>query len=317
MVKLWLLVHITNASFIKNLKRGIIMKSDIIERYNQLVQPYVQQQEKIPLINFWRKAEFYPGTFILKDEYPILKENNLLISENEIATNTGLNKIHPKLQHEPVVGDLVSGNFFIINLNPRAGVPYAQEYKNWANPELSKIALKTAQQKDAQNPFYYLTPEGLKTDGGKWWTARLGIKNFIEKFTPNQNIIIDGKSYPFEFIFGVLKAQFCDIEICPYHSNKWNSKLENLILDGNLKSSTMAIEFVRTIIADPEKNIFIRGFEDTSTVAKTLRKFIPELKSELPNVHYIPCQQTPYLTPKSVAGKKLYSCIAKWADKIN
>ena len=288
------------------------MKLDSIASYEQSI---IKQQKQIPLVNFWRDAEFYPGTFILKDEYPVLKQNNLLITEDEILTNSGLNKIHPKLQHEPFVGDLVLGKFFIINLNPRAGVPYAQEYKNWSNQKLSKIALETVQQTGLQNPFYYLTPEGLETDGGKWWAERLGVKKFIEKGGSNQNITINDKSYPAELIFDVLKSRFCDIEICPYHSKNWNTKLEKLILDGKLKSSTMAIEFVRTIIADSTKHVFIRGFEDSSSVAKTLRKFIPELKNRLPNVHYIPCQRTPYLTPNSIAGKMLYSYIAELVNK--
>lgn len=286
---------------------------DTIKFYEYLQQPYREQQKKIPLINFWRNAKFHPGTFILKDEYHILEQNNLLITENEILTNSGLNKIHPKIQHEPFVGDLLYGNFFIINLNPRAGIPYVNEYKNWNNPQLSEIALKTVQQGD-QNPFYYLTKECLHTDGGEWWAKRLGVKKFIANPNTNDTIIINGKQYDFKFVLGVLQAQFCDIEICPYHSNKWNSKLEKLILDGKLKSSTMAIEYVRTIIADPKKHVFIRGFENESTVAKTLHKFIPELNKKHSNVYYIPCRRTPWLTPTSAAGKILYSGIADWMN---
>ena len=63
------------------------MKLDSIASYEQSI---IKQQKQIPLVNFWRNAEFYSGTFILKDEYPVLKQNNLLITEDEILTDSGL-----------------------------------------------------------------------------------------------------------------------------------------------------------------------------------------------------------------------------------
>ncbi len=261
--------------------------------------------DKLPIVKFWRNAKFYNGTSILDGEYQELEKANLIISNTEISTDSGKNKVHKNLQAEPYVGNLATAKCFMINLNPRAGIPYAQEYKNWSDAQLQKITNDVINQKNMAYPFYYLDPELANTDGAKWWLKKFGLQNV------GQSIQINGVDLPIVYVKRMIANLFCDIELCPYHSNAWNNKLNDLIVSGKLPSSTMAIEFIKQIIHDPTKHIFIRGSYESSSIAKTLREFIPELKQDLPNVHYTGGSQTFWLTPTSKTGEILYHEIFK------
>ena len=70
----------------------------------------------------------------------------------------------------------------------------------------------------------------------------------------------------------------------------------------------MVIDFIKKIIQDPEKTIFIRGDKDSGYASQILQHFIPELKHDLPNVHYISGQRV-WLQPTSKNGKILFDKI--------
>ena len=260
--------------------------------------------DKLPIVKFWRNAKFYNGTSILDGEYQELEKANLIISNTEIQNDSGRKKIHPNLQCEPYVGNLATAKCFILTLNPRAGIPYAQEYKNWQNKLLQKIAHDVTNQNHTAFPFYYLDPVLENTDGANWWLPKFGLKHV------GKNIKVFNKSMPSNFVRRMIAETFCDIELCPYHSRDWNPKLEKLIIDGKLPSSTMAIEFVKHIIHDTDKHIFIRG-KKGSGIAITLQKLIPELSQDLPNVHYTPNPRRFSLGQNSALGKILYREIFK------
>lgn len=293
----------------ENKKRTVLMKLPTADEMKQMSQEQLKNNQeilsKMPIVQFWRNAKSHPNTSILEGEYQELEKAKLFISESEISTDSGKNKVHKNLQAEPYVGNLATAKCFMINLNPRAGIPYAQEYKNWSDAQLQKITNDVINQKNMAYPFYYLDPELANTDGAKWWLKKFGLQNV------GQSIQINGVDLPSVYVKRMIANLFCDIELCPYHSNAWNNKLNDLIVSGKLPSSTMAIEFIKQIIHDPTKHIFIRGSYESSSIAKTLREFIPELKQDLPNVHYTGGSQTFWLTPTSKTGEILYREIFK------
>lgn len=272
-------------------------------KMKKTIQQENATRDKIPLVQFWRQAKFYKDTFILEDEYPEIEKAKLLISNEEIDADKAPRKIHPKLQPEPFVGDLALAKCFVVTLNPRAGIPYAEEYRNWENPLLQKITKQNIIQEPRMYPFYYLNPELENTGGGQWWLKALGIDTSDFQTSIKQTIV------PNKYLRRLVATLFCDLELCPYHSNQWdNSKLKQLIINKKLKSSLMAIDFIKEIIQDPEKTIFIRGDKDSGYASQILQHFIPELKHDLPNVHYISGQRV-WLQPTSKNGKILFDKI--------
>lgn len=258
---------------------------------------------KIPLVQFWNRVKYYPNTCILDDEYQELEKSGLLITEPKIKSNKALSKIHTKLPAEPFVGDLLLANCFVVTLNPRAAVPYDKEYKNWQNQELQDMTEENRLQKSRAYPFYYLDPKLENTGGGKWWMNTLGLwGENLEKVARTFNL-------PSVYLRRLVATRFCDIELCPYHSNQWdNNKLKQLIIDKKLQSSIMAIEFIKEIIKDKDRTVFVRGDKASGYASQILQHFIPELKQDLPNVYYISGQRV-WLNPTSANGKKLYNKI--------
>ncbi|MBR4624268.1 MAG: hypothetical protein IKO56_01870, partial [Alphaproteobacteria bacterium] len=82
-------------------------------KMKKIIQQENAARDKIPLVQFWRQAKFYKDTFILEDEYPEIEKAKLLISNEEIDADKAPRKIHPKLQPEPFVGDLVWQNVLL------------------------------------------------------------------------------------------------------------------------------------------------------------------------------------------------------------
>ena len=257
----------------------------------------------IPLGQFWNEAKYHKDTCILDGEYQELEKSGLLITESQIKSNKALSKIHTKLPPEPFVGDLLLANCFVVTLNPRAAIPYNKEYDNWQNQELQDMAEQNRLQKSRAYPFYYLDPKLENTGGGEWWMNTLGL------WGENLEKVAQAFNVPSVYLRRLVATRFCDIELCPYHSNQWdNNKLKQLIIDKKLQSSIMAIEFVKEVIKDKDRTVFIRGDKDSGYASQILQHFIPELKQELPNVHYISGQRV-WLNPNSANGKKLYGKI--------
>lgn len=257
---------------------------------------------KPTILKIWQNPEYYSDTKILNDEYSVLDSAKLLITKAQIDQNRGQSKVHPVLPPEPFVGNLNEAKYFIINLNPRAGIPYSAEYKNWETEQLKTAWENNLTQKEYQYPFYYLNPKLNNTEGAKWWTKRLLPSTIYFKF--------DGKKYKTDDAKNLLAKQLCDIELFPYHSRYWSPEITDLIAAKKLPSCTAAIEFIKTIIADPTKIIFIHKTKKDH-IKNTLLKFIPEIKNAKAKICYINCQQTIYLTPTSESGKILYADLVK------
>lgn len=260
-------------------------------------------RDKIALVQFWRQAKYYQNTCILDGDYQELEKAGLLISDMEIKTNAKPRKIHTHLPAEPFVGDLLLANCFVVTLNPRAALPYSDEYENWSNPELKDLAEQNRLQKSRMYPFYYLDTKLETTGGGLWWLKTLGLdKEKIDTVANKFNM-------PVSYLRRLVATHFCDIELCPYHSNQWdNNKLKQLIIDKKLQSSVMVIDFIKQVINDKDKTVFIRGDKDSGYVSNILQHFIPELKHDLSNVHYISGQRV-WLQPSSVNGQILFDKI--------
>lgn len=207
------------------------------------------------LIDFWNNAPCHPSTMIKDADYDILDKNKLFISQRERENGRGLGKIHENLPPEPYVGNIKNAKYYMISLNPRAGLDnhsYDAEYDNWKNVFLKSEYEKNIAQSNMDYPFYYLNPELKESGGGVWWTMVFGVAN---------------KSNEYKHI---LSQNFCDLELFPYHSNQWGGKLEELIMNNKIESCNKMLAFIDELLQQPDKVVFARN---TDTLHKLLSKY--------------------------------------------
>jgi hypothetical protein len=203
--------------------------------------------------DFWKNAHVYEDnivgkTSIAEQDYQILKDANLLISESEWKTNPNDFLLHSQLRAEPFVGDL-DADIYIVTLNP--GVD-ADEYVNWQNETLKKLADDCVQQKETDYPFYYLNPMLSGTGGALYWIEKVdrlpnGKKQPIShhKFYEVANLL-ETKYGDRNKAIKRIAQKVCDLELCPYHSSKWDGKHNDVIKQ--LPSVKAMVDFLQTVV---------------------------------------------------------------------
>ena len=199
------------------------------------------------LLEFWQSVQKQPNTEIVKEDYEILHQHNLLITGAEweqvcAKPNEDAYKLHTDLIAEPFDGDIESAKIYIVSLNPHAG-KYSEEYtNNFCHPVLGKFLrdkiTKNIYQQNKDYPVYYLHPDLEKTGGGKWWRNQR-FKYLIEILKKDLNITED------EATRFIAKNVF-DLELCPYHSESWSDRAGDVIF--TLPSVQVALDFVKNTI---------------------------------------------------------------------
>ncbi len=185
----------------------------------------------VSLSNFWKTVEFHPGTYIAEPDYEMLKQGGVLISKLPVYNNKNT-LLYQDLPCEPFMGDLQNASVYIVTLNPGSG---EDEHTNWKNPDLLRLWKQNLLQQDTKYPFYYLNPILADTGGGKWWLATSKLANIIGYFTE----VFGNRDKALEFV----AKNICDIELCPYHSESWSDKHNNVV--NKIPSVQATIDFLK------------------------------------------------------------------------
>ncbi|MBR5904363.1 MAG: hypothetical protein IKZ49_02400 [Alphaproteobacteria bacterium] len=199
------------------------------------------------LLSFWQNESknFSTGNYIAKPDYQILKDNNLLTKKLSVY-NSKNTLLYEDLPCEPFMGDIENAKIYIVTLNPGAG---EDEHENWQKQDLLDVWKNNFKQTN-QYPFYYLDPKLEKTGGGRYWFKREQndkkvwgkFENLIEKIACDLKGQVPEEIDCFAEARKLIAQNVCDLELCPYHSEKWNDS-KNII--SNLPSIKIMIEFLK------------------------------------------------------------------------
>ena len=213
-------------------------------------------------ISFWRNTQKQPGTEILAPDYPILNDNDLLISGNAFLAackkygfeNVAKDKVYARLLHsdlpaEPFVGDLSNARVYMVSLNPGCGKDEYSATNGWAWQTLVNIAENNRKQQFSNNicKFYYMDPVLQNTGGGIYWMKYVKGRKYIHYHKLKQMVekIAETKNISFDDARRYVSDRICDIELCPYHSCKWGIPTKIL---RQLPSTQQCLEFIKNTV---------------------------------------------------------------------
>ena len=162
------------------------------------------------LSDYWKTKKFdnKVNTVCMDNhDYHILKTKNLLVEKDDWKKHNA--KFSVDLPAEPFVGDLNAG-IYIITLNPKTS---EGEHTNWANSTLEKLHDDCLKQQKNEYPFYYLNPAISNTGGAHYWKDQKfnGLIRALSEHCGSEDIAIKK-----------IAQNVCDLELCPYHSRKWD-----------------------------------------------------------------------------------------------
>ncbi|MBO4746228.1 MAG: hypothetical protein J5613_04140 [Alphaproteobacteria bacterium] len=205
------------------------------------------------LLKFWQSMEKQPNTEIVKEDYEILNRHNLLISANrwkQVCNDKTLKgerdayKLHAELLAEPFDGDIENAKIYIVSINPHAGNYLAEYTNNFYHPVLGPLLedkiIKNRYQQNKDYPFYYLDPKLIATGGGHWWRNQR-LQGVIDVLKHDYDIT------DYEAAEFIAKNVF-DLELCPYHSESWDSGSKDAEIISTLPSVQVALDFVKNTI---------------------------------------------------------------------
>ena len=197
------------------------------------------------LSDFWKNFKPYGDTCIAEQDYEILKKANLLVSKDDWKMSGKETSLHSHLHAEPFVGNL-NADIYIMTANP--GVS-DDEYNNWENNTLNKLADNCINQGPTKYPFYYLDPKLAGTGGALYWLEKVdmlpnGKKQHYShhKFFELVNEL-EKKYGSRDAAIQKIAQNVCDLEFCPYHSKNWDPN--NIC---SLPSVKAMIDFLKTIV---------------------------------------------------------------------
>lgn len=187
------------------------------------------------LIEYWRNPDYVPGTFIARRDYQFLSSIGALVDAAEFEyvcqrygplNPTVATRLHKELPPEPFHGDIKNASVYMISLNPGCGT-YDDEYSptfGWRWPTLMNIAENNLKQNGKNEyPFYYLDPTLGHTGGGMYWYT--GNPKSMASTKKLQSLVSHMAQSPHdtERVRKILAEQLCGLELCPYHSVRWDS----------------------------------------------------------------------------------------------